>query len=189
MAYRWIGGRLTRLGLCRRRLDCPLRPAICLPPPPPLPSPQASRCMSSISRHPAHRRRSHSASSPAPSTHHSSTEKWRAASKRPRPSSSRGTSYKDISPDTLTSKWDVDKWRRGKRPRRDCPVSTDASSAAQSLTLTALHLVTAHQLPQPVLVWIQPRVPRPVVPHIPGGDESPQHLGGVCTLPRPASPA
>ncbi|KAI0670034.1 hypothetical protein C8Q78DRAFT_992421 [Trametes maxima] len=81
--------------------------------------------MSSPSRSPSHRRRSHSAASPIPRRQPDDV-KWRISAKRSRPSSIRSPSYKDIAHDQPAEKWDVDLWRRGKRARRDS--NTEGSS-------------------------------------------------------------
>ena len=79
--------------------------------------------MSSSSRLSPHRRRSHSASSPLPSSRHFSTDKWRTACKRPRAGIMRSPPYTDYVSDLPADKWDVDKWRRGKKARRESLVS------------------------------------------------------------------
>ncbi|GJE86002.1 hypothetical protein PsYK624_020820 [Phanerochaete sordida] len=75
--------------------------------------------MSSSARLSPHRRRSHSASSPLPASRHSSSDKWRTSSKRQRAGNPRSPSCKDFVSDLPTDKWDVDRWRRGKKARRD----------------------------------------------------------------------
>ncbi|KAJ3488484.1 hypothetical protein NLI96_g2833 [Meripilus lineatus] len=69
-----------------------------------------------------HRRRSHSTSSPLTSPRHIDADKWRASLKRARPNTLSGPSYKDLLSDQLPQKWDVEIWRRGKRPRRSTSV-------------------------------------------------------------------
>lgn len=73
----------------------------------------------------AHRRRSHSASSPIP-RRNTDDVKWRISAKRSRPSSTRSPSYKEVALGQPAEKWDVDQWRRGKRARRDSNVRPDA---------------------------------------------------------------
>ncbi|KAF7789921.1 hypothetical protein EIP86_000869 [Pleurotus ostreatoroseus] len=72
------------------------------------------------------RRRSHSAASPVagPSARRAHDDKSRTALKRPRPANLRTPSYKDLASDPAASqKWDLDRWRKGKRARRDSAVS------------------------------------------------------------------
>ncbi len=76
-----------------------------------------------------HRRRSHSTSSPQ-SSHQFAVEKLRPSSKRARPSTPRIPSYKDFA---LDQKLDVDRWRNGKRARRDRSVSTISFSGEHNI--------------------------------------------------------
>lgn len=82
-----------------------------------------SRYMSSSVRFSPHRRRSHSATSPVPSSRQFSADKWRTSCKRPRASNTRSPSLRDFASDLPADKWDVEKWRRGKKARRDSSVS------------------------------------------------------------------
>ena len=68
-----------------------------------------------------HRRRSHSASSPIPRRQPDDV-KWRISAKRSRPPSIRTASYRDLATGQPAEKWDVDRWRRAKRARRDSHV-------------------------------------------------------------------
>lgn len=74
-----------------------------------------------------HRRRSHSVTSPLlPASHQFSTDKWHTACKRQRAGDTRSPSLKDFVSDLPADKWDVDRWRRGKKARRDSSVSVIA---------------------------------------------------------------
>ncbi|KAI0735316.1 hypothetical protein C8Q76DRAFT_791884 [Earliella scabrosa] len=77
----------------------------------------------------AHRRRSHSASSPIPRRQPDDV-KWRISAKRSRPSSIRSPSYKELARDQPPEKWDVDQWRRGKRARRDSNTEESSDEAS-----------------------------------------------------------
>ena len=78
--------------------------------------------MSSSADH--HRSRSHPPSPESSLSPRRQTDdaKCHISSKRSRPSSIRGSSYKDFTLDQPAEKWDVDLWRKGKR-RRDSNVS------------------------------------------------------------------
>lgn len=80
--------------------------------------------------------RSHSASSLAP-RRQPDYVKWRISTKRSRPSSIRGSSYKDHADDQPAEKWDVDLWRRGKRAHRDSNVSSLFPTYPSSSMLTS----------------------------------------------------
>lgn len=90
--------------------------------------------MFSSTRQSPHRRRSHSAAPPLSLTTRRPAldDKWRAAAKRPRPSTLRTPSYKDLALDPGPQKWDVDRWRKGKRARRDSAVSPSVRFARPS---------------------------------------------------------
>ena len=109
--------------------------------------------MSSAARQTHHRRRSHSASAPFLTTRHLAADKWRPAFKRARPSSLRSPSYKDTASDES-----ADRWRRGKRVRRDSSVS--AFSPSRPLCLSFRWRLVPHiKLTRALSLWIQPSLP------------------------------